>query len=162
MLIPAPFDRTTLEVHSDGASHARGGLPGGWACIIARKDERLPFPMVLTARWGSNGSTTNNVMELTGALEGLKLAVTLKKALEPVVLVSDSEYVLYIANGRNEPSANAELATRLRHLFIQLNATIRHVRGHQLKKRDDWRQAHPDVLLNYRCDHLAGRAKRSI
>lgn len=57
--------------------------PGGWVAILMYKDKQKEIS-------GGMKNTTNNVMELTAVIEGLKM---LKYACE-VDLYSDSAYVV--------------------------------------------------------------------
>jgi len=139
-----------ISVYSDGSSSSRGGKPGGWAWVMVRDETQ-----VLYADYGGDPKTTNNCMELTAAIKGLE-AVILCKAFgeigpeEMIELVSDSQYVLGLASGGYTPSANLELAERIRYLHDELKVRTRWVRGHQ---GNTW---------NERADSLAGRGKAEI
>jgi ribonuclease HI len=80
-----------IRLYSDGSSLGNPG-PGGWGTI-------LEFNGVTKELSGGNPLTTNNQMELQGAIEGLK---ALKEPCE-VELISDSKYVV---QGINEWLAN--------------------------------------------------------
>ncbi len=70
-----------VEIYSDGACRGNPG-PGGWGAVLrySGHEKRL---------LGAAPDTTNNRMELTAALEGLK---ALSRPCE-VVVWTDSEYV---------------------------------------------------------------------
>jgi len=70
-----------VTVYTDGACKQNPG-PGGWGCILIYSDEEKKL-------CGGEKSTTNNRMELTAAIEGLKALS------EPstVNLFTDSQYV---------------------------------------------------------------------
>ena len=74
-------------IYADGACSGNPG-PGGWGAILMYKDTKKEIS-------GGKKDTTNNVMELTAALEALKL---LKFPCE-VELYSDSAYLV---NGFNQ------------------------------------------------------------
>lgn len=76
-----------ISIYCDGSSTERAGRAGGWAYIVVRDGEELAS--------GSGGarSTTNNVMELEAAREGVKAARSHQRVDEPVELVTDSRYV---------------------------------------------------------------------
>ncbi len=138
-------------VYTDGACSGNPG-PGGWAAILKHpatgKEKKLS---------GGHPSTTNNRMELTGAIEGLKAIDASRR--RHVRLVSDSEYVLrgltewisgWIANGwrrgkkqNAEPVKNVELWQELYSLTQRHEMSYEHVRGHS---------GHPE---NEECDRLA-------
>ena len=69
-------------IYTDGACSGNPG-PGGWGTILMYKDTKKEIS-------GAKNNTTNNVMELTAALEGLKM---LKFPCE-VELYSDSAYLV--------------------------------------------------------------------
>ncbi len=133
-----------IEVYADGSSTGRSDREGGWAYVILVDGQ--PF---LTA-YGGHPSTTNNLMELEAAIQGLT-AVAAHKSItdlkKPIVLVSDSMYTLGIGNGTMVPAKNLESAYALRELVLSLGVTTRWVKGHS---KDPW---------NERCDSLAKRGK---
>src|SRR5690349_10615917 len=69
-------------VYCDGACSGNPG-PGGWGCIVECDGERREFS-------GGQARTTNNQMELTALIEGLKQVPAGTK----VRVVTDSEYVV--------------------------------------------------------------------
>ncbi len=71
----------TVELFTDGACRGNPG-PGGWGALLRYNDSEKEL-------YGGEHDTTNNRMELTAAIEGLK---ALKEACD-VVLTTDSEYV---------------------------------------------------------------------
>ena len=72
----------TLTIFSDGACSGNPG-PGGWAARIIYGDGRI------RELGGFAPETTNNRMERTAAIEGLKAA----EADIAITLVTDSEYL---------------------------------------------------------------------
>ena len=71
-----------MEIYSDGACRGNPG-PGGWGALLRFKGKEKEL-------WGGAAATTNNRMELTAAIEGLK---ALKKA-STVTIHTDSRYVM--------------------------------------------------------------------
>ena len=71
-----------VVIYTDGACSGNPG-PGGWGSILMYKGNKKEI-------FGNKENTTNNVMELTAVIEGLKL---LKFPCE-VDLYSDSAYVV--------------------------------------------------------------------
>tara|TARA_R110000850_G_scaffold36032_35_gene95692 strand:- start:1990 stop:2424 length:435 start_codon:yes stop_codon:yes gene_type:complete len=71
----------SIEIFTDGACRGNPG-PGGWGALLRFQGQEKEL-------FGGERDTTNNRMELTAAIEGLK-ALT-----EPceVVLTTDSQYV---------------------------------------------------------------------
>lgn len=70
-----------VSIFTDGACSGNPG-PGGWGTILRYKNHEKEIS-------GGAANTTNNRMELTAAIEGLKL---LKERCK-VTLYSDSQYV---------------------------------------------------------------------
>ena len=75
-----------VEVFTDGACLGNPG-PGGWAALLVTEHQDARKEKLIT---GSEVMTTNNRMELTAAIEGLR---ALKRPCE-VTLYSDSNYVV--------------------------------------------------------------------
>lgn len=131
-----------IEVYTDGSGTSRGSA-GGWAYLLVRDGN-------LAGGWaGSEADATNNTMELTAAISGLYNAMTVMEPGEEVVLCSDSEYVLGLAAGKFEPSANVQLAHRVRRLAQATGSRFRHVDGHSGNE------------FNEMCDTWAGLRRKA-
>ena len=140
-----------VVLFTDGACSGNPG-PGGWAAIL-----KHPASGKAKSLAGGSPHTTNNQMELMGAIEGLKAIDATKRC--SVHLVSDSQYVIHgltqwisgwIANGwrrgkkaTSEPVKNVELWKQLHALAQQHDMSYEYVRGHS---------GHPE---NEECDRLA-------
>lgn len=138
-----------VELFTDGACSGNPG-PGGWAFIL-----RHPATGKELVDSGGEPETTNNRMELLGAIRGLE---ALRRPTR-VLLYTDSQYVGqglsqwmrgWKANGwrrgkgrDSQPVKNVELWQRLDELCGKHEVVFRHVRGHS---------GHPE---NERCDELA-------
>nr|BFE96398.1 hypothetical protein GCM10020185_69340 [Pseudomonas brassicacearum subsp. brassicacearum] len=81
----------SVELFTDGACKGNPG-PGGWGALLVCKGVEKEL-------WGGETNTTNNRMELMGAIRGLE---ELKRPCD-VLLVTDSQYVM---KGINEWMAN--------------------------------------------------------
>ena len=134
-----------VTLYTDGACSGNPG-PGGWAAILLYGEAEK----VLS---GGEASTTNNRMELTAAIEGLK---ALKEPCA-VTLYSDSRYLVDAVNlgwargwrsrgwmrTKKDPAKNPELWAEL----------LRLLEKHQTELR--WVKGHGDNEYNARCDALA-------
>ena len=134
-----------ITLYTDGACSGNPG-PGGWAAILSYNGAEKELS-------GGFGHTTNNRMELMGAIAGL---ASLKEPCE-VTVVSDSKYVVdamrngwaakWRANGwkrnRKDPALNPDLWQRLLDLCAHHQVKFQWVNGHA---------GHPE---NERCDCLA-------
>ena len=75
-----------VTIYTDGACSGNPG-PGGWGSILMYKNNKKEIS-------GGEKNTTNNIMELTAVIEGLKLL----KFPCKVKLYSDSAYVVNAFN----------------------------------------------------------------
>ena len=141
-----------IILYTDGACSGNPG-PGGWGAVLI-------FNGIEKELSGANPSTTNNVMEITAVIEGLK---ALKRPCN-VNIYSDSAYVVNCfekncinnwiknnwVNSKKEPVKNKELWLELLNLTKIHKVTFNKVKGHS------------NVKYNNRCDELAGNAILTI
>lgn len=134
-----------VELYTDGACKGNPG-PGGYGAILVYGGIEKEFS-------GGEALTTNNRMELLGAITGL---AALKEPCE-VVLTSDSKYLVDAVNKKwavgwrkkgwkksdGKPALNIDLWERLLDLLDMHRVTLFWVKGHA---------GHP---YNERCDRLA-------
>ena len=123
--------------------------PGGWGTILMYKETTKEIS-------GYMPNTTNNIMEMTAVIEGLKM---LKYKCE-VEIYSDSSYVVNAfnnfwiqgwiknnwINSSKEPVKNKELWQELYELTKKHEVKFIKVKGHS------------DNVYNNRCDELARNA----
>lgn len=133
-----------LHLFTDGACLGNPG-PGGWAAILRFGDHEKEFS-------GGCAHTTNNRMEMTAVIEGLK---ALNRPVS-VRITTDSQYVIkgmteWMAgwirrgwkNSQNKPVENQDLWQALLEVSKPHKLSWQWVRGHA---------GHPE---NERCDQLA-------
>jgi ribonuclease HI len=141
----------TVQLITDGACLGNPG-PGGWAYILRYKDKKKEA-------FGSEPHTTNNRMELTAAVEGLR---ALKEGCE-VEITTDSEY---LKNGitqwihgwkRNGWKTSAKKPVVNQDLWMALDDVVQHH-----KTTWKWTKGHANHADNNRCDELATAAARSV
>ena len=139
-------------IYTDGACSGNPG-PGGWGSILMYKGNKKEIS-------GGKENTTNNIMELTAVIEGLKLL----KFPCTVKLYSDSAYVVnafnqkwiygWLKNGwknaSKEPVKNKELWQELYDLTKIHEVEFIKVKGHS------------DNEYNNRCDELARNAIQEL
>lgn len=124
-------DATIVEISTDGACLGNPG-PGGWGAVLRYQGHEKRIS-------GSDPATTNNKMELMGAIEGL--AALTKPST--VILYTDSSYVRngimqWVAgwqrNGwqtkARQPVKNADLWRRLVEEEKRHKVTWKWVKGH--------------------------------
>ena len=137
----------TIFIWSDGACSGNPG-PGGWGTIIQIQGKRFELS-------GSSPETTNNIMELTGALEGIKRTPRDSK----IVLASDSRYLIngmqsWIHGWKRRGWKKADGSPVLnREIWIELNqeSGCRNITW-------EWIKGHAGHGPNDRCDALARQA----
>ena len=141
-----------IIIYTDGACSGNPG-PGGWAAILIYNGKEKEIS-------GGNKNTTNNIMEITAVIEGLK---ALKYPCE-VELYSDSAYVVntftqgwifnWMQKGWKTASGdsvkNKELWQELYSLTKIHKVTFNKVKGHA------------DNHYNNRCDELARDAIKHL
>ena len=139
-------------IYTDGACSGNPG-PGGWGAILMYNGNKKEIS-------GAKNNTTNNVMELTAALEGLKM---LKFQCE-VELYSDSAYLVnsfsqgWIYNWKKnnwktaskEPVKNKEIWEEIYNLTQIHKVKFIKVKGHA------------DNEFNNRCDEMARNAIKTL
>lgn len=136
-----------IIVNTDGACKGNPG-PAGWGVVI-QVDGKL------SEHYGYIGHKTNQIAELTAAIEGISRT----EEGAHVELVSDSTYVLKgltewrkgwerngFRNSKKEPVANLNLWKRLYAVADKRRVSTRWVKGHSGDR------------FNERCDQLANLA----
>ena len=139
-------------IYTDGACSGNPG-PGGWGSILMYKENKKEIS-------GASKNTTNNIMELTAVIEGLKM---LKFSCE-VEIYSDSAYVVnafnqgwiynwiknnWMTSGK-EPVKNKEIWQELYELTKKHKVKFIKVKGHS------------DNEFNNRCDEMARNAIKNL
>jgi len=148
-----PQQPQNIVVYADGAASPNPG-PGGYGTVILRAGLRRELS-------GGFRLTTNNRMEIFGAIAGLREAGATPA---DVTVHSDSRYLVDMFNGghaatwrrnnwtRNrgkDPALNPDLWNEL------LNLATRHT------TRFVWVKSHADNPENNRCDELAVLARQA-
>ena len=135
----------TVTLYTDGACSGNPG-PGGWGAILCYGEHELSLS-------GGEAHTTNNRMELTAVIEGLK------KLKEPCIveLYSDSYYVIdalskgwawgWKKKGWVKSDKKPALNPDLWDVLLAL------VQTHEVHYH--WVKGHADNAYNNRCDAMA-------
>ncbi len=135
----------TVTLYTDGACSGNPG-PGGWGAILCYGEHELSLS-------GGEAHTTNNRMELTAVIEGLK------KLKEPCIveLYSDSKYVIdalskgwawgWKKKGWVKSDKKPALNPDLWDVLLAL------VQTHEVQYH--WVKGHADNVYNNRCDAMA-------
>jgi ribonuclease HI len=133
-----------ITIYSDGSSLGNPG-PGGWGTILEFNGHTKELS-------GAEDNTTNNKMELRGAIEGLK---ALKEPCS-VKLISDSKYVVQAVNEwlKNWIKNNWKTAGKKPVKNIELWQEYLEV-SKEHKIIAIWVKGHAGHEQNERCDILA-------
>ena len=137
-----------VEIHADGSCLGNPG-PGGWAAVLRFGEHRKEL-------CGGFARTTNNRMEITAVLEGLR---ALSRPCR-VTLYTDSQYVAkaitdrWVSNWQTNGWKTAgKKPVKNRDLWMELAELL------QIHKVDfRWLKGHAGNLENERCDELARTA----
>ncbi len=151
-----------IIIFSDGASKGNPG-PGGWGTVVVKlkvhkvEGEKIEKGEVIELG-GREDHTTNNRMELTGAMKALE---KIKAEKEEVVFYTDSKYVINGMSGwifgwqknnwqtkEKKPVLNKDLWEKLADLAKGKKITWNYVGGHV------------GVAGNERCDEIADALAR--
>jgi len=148
-----------LTIYTDGSSRGNPG-PGGWAAIIITDTEVIEFG-------GAENHTTNNRMELLGAIKGLQ-DIGPHMHVEAVEVFTDSEYVKkgmtewitgWIAKGwktsTKKPVLNQDL-------WEELHAEEKRLKDAGVKVSWTYVKAHVGIALNERADTIATSCADSV
>src|SRR5216683_7801274 len=144
---PVPMKK--VQLITDGSCLGNPGK-GGWAAILRYGDKEKEL-------WGSAPHTTNNRMELTAAVEGLR---NLRERCQ-VEIVTDSEYVkngitAWMKNWKKRGWLTADKKPVVnRDLWEQLDEQNERHATHWV-----WTKGHASHDDNNRADELAARAAR--
>jgi len=137
----------TIQIFSDGACSGNPG-PGGYGTVMRYRDHVKELS-------GYAPDTTNNRMEMLGAIAGLE---SLKKPCK-VIMTTDSQYVCkgmteWLSGWKKKGWINSQRKPVMnRDLWERLDAAVN---GHQVTWC--WVKGHAGHPENERCDELARQA----
>ena len=140
------------EVYCDGACKSIGNTTfGGWSFIVVKNN------IITYEAFGGEVDSTNQRMELTGAIRAIEYLESIKEYRDQVKIYSDSAYLINCCNqnwyrswqyngwknSKGQPVANIDLWEKLIPYFNRLDYFFGKVAGHS------------GVVYNERCDKLA-------
>ena len=120
-----------VDIYTDGACKGNPG-PGGWGAVILGDGAKRTLQ-------GGERETTNNRMEITAVIEGLRRL----REQEEVTVYSDSQYVINTMTKNWKRKKNQDLWAKMDTEVRSRNVKWQWVRGHD---------GHP---LNEEADRLA-------
>jgi len=156
-LIPAEVQglENTYVLYADGACRGNPG-PGAWGCVVQDNQSNI----VLSAADISK-HTTNNKMELSGVIEGIRLLTAhVDLNTTNLLVVSDS---MYVVNGMNSWVAGWKKrgwkkADKKVPENVELWKDLDQLRLEVYKIKFDWVKGHSGHPQNEFCDQLANEA----
>jgi len=143
-------DKPAIKIYTDGACWGNPG-PGGWAAILITPGHRKEIN-------GAEPQTTNNRMEITAALEGLKAL----NQPSIVQLFTDSSYLV---NAATEWIPGWKARGWKRKDGVLLNADLWQELDREMARHEinwTWVKGHAGNRYNERADELANKAIRRL
>ncbi len=148
-----------IIAYTDGGCRGNPGGVGAWAFVLVD-----PRTRVALERAGGEVSTTNNRMEIRGAIEALS---ALSRAGQAIQIRSDSKYLINCAikwmpgwkrkgwSRGKEPLKNLDLLKRLDELLAKHHVSWQWVAGHSGHQGNE----HVDQLANEAMDRIEAHAE---
>lgn len=145
-----------IELYSDGSTYPGNPGSGGYGAVILFPN-RIKWEV-----YGGRPRTTNNVMELYGALRGLYALDRGEYHKVPIYIYSDSMYIIrgmtewhdrWIDNGWRTGANNP---VRNKHLWVKLIGISKSFE----ELHWSWVRGHDNDKFNIEADHLAGIAAK--
>lgn len=122
------YNQNAIDVYVDGGCTNNPG-PGGWGFILI--DHK--FGRVCKGAGGTIHAT-NNEMELYALKEALK---AFKRKQRPIIIHSDSQYLIGVASGAYKAKKNIELVNEVRGLLSMFTYSFVKVIGHSGNKYNE-------------------------
>ena len=134
-----------MDIYCDGACKGNPG-PGGWGVFCKEKGIEL---------CGGSKDTTNNKMELTAAIEALKLA--LREGFESPVIYTDSNYVAqgisnWILGWKKNGWKSSTGEVKNKDLWVELDEL-----NQKVGAKFVWIKAHCGIEGNEKADELSNK-----
>jgi len=142
-----------IIIYTDGSSLGNPG-PAGWGSVLIVNGEKV------IELGGREKESTNNRMEITGALEALKLIEKRKIESKKIIVHADSSYVLngitmwihaWVKNNWVTKTKESVLNRDLWEALYKVSSNLSH------KYKIEWVKVagHSGVHVNERCDKIA-------
>lgn len=132
-----------IKIYTDGSSKGNPG-PGGWAFVVSAEGK-------MKKSFGGESATTNNRMEITGAIKALSwVRKNFVRTDFKINLFSDSSLLIKTMSGEFKCKKNLDLWRELAALTEGLNIKWNWIKGHATDK------------YNNECDKLAQAAADKV
>lgn len=146
---PVTLDAAIIDLWTDGSGTV-AGKPGGWAFVLLHPASNSRRDVA-----GHVPDATNNRMELTAVIEGLR-AISRPSV---VFVYSDSEYVVnaFREGWLRRWKRRQWVKVKNPDLWQALDAEV----SRHTHVQFEWVKGHDKIELNERCDELAGQARKT-
>jgi ribonuclease HI len=145
-----------VTIYADGAASPNPGS-GGYGVVLIRNGERRELS-------GGFRKTTNNRMEILGAIAGLRALGNPLPEQVKVTLYSDSKYLVDMFTGGYAAKWRQQGWTRNKGKDTALNSDLWNDLLNLAEGRDVklvWVRGHQETVENLRCDELAVLARQA-
>lgn len=149
------FTTDTITIYTDGAARGNPG-PGGWASIVVFGKEKV------VEVGGKSSHTTNNKMELLGAVHGLSIAHSQNhNSLKKIHVFADSKYVLQGITEwihgwkKNNWKTSAKKEVLNQDLWMRLDEAVSFLKKSGYEISWTYVKGHSDNMFNARADKIA-------
>lgn len=149
------FHQNNITIYTDGSSRGNPG-PGGFASIVVVDGKKV------IEFGGHDKHTTNNKMELSGVIHGLKISLNnVTQDIKHITVYSDSKYVLngissWIHNWKkNNWKTAAKKEVLNQELWQELDKLVETVSQKNIKIGWNYVKGHADNSYNNRADIIA-------
>jgi ribonuclease HI/DNA polymerase-3 subunit epsilon len=143
-----------IELYVDGSSTGKVG-DGGWGFVIVKQQE------IVHTAFGSATDTTNNRMELSAAIEGLRFVASNYPANVQLTLFSDSQYVIKgIVEWFPKWKIDIDRGKTIKNqdLWLDYAQIVNYFTNIDFK----WIRGHSGHVYNELCDQLAKQGKKAV
>lgn len=150
-------DLRDVTIYADGAASPNPGR-GGYGVVLILKSGRRELA-------GGFRRTTNNRMEILGAIAGLREVEKADAGKTSVTLYSDSKYLVDMINGGYAAKWRQQGWTRNKGKDVALNPDLWNELLNLSAVHDVkfvWVRGHADNVENTRCDELAVQARQGL
>jgi ribonuclease HI len=149
------FHQNNITIYTDGSSRGNPG-PGGFASIV------IVDGLKVIEFGGHDKHTTNNKMELSGVIEGLRISLNnVTQDIKHITVYSDSKYVLngissWIHNWKkNNWKTSAKKEVLNQDLWQKLDKLVETVSQKNIMIDWNYVKGHADNPYNNRADIIA-------